>query len=266
MATHHVEDRATNVRGPSVIVNVIEVLRCFTVQKPLLGVTELADQVHLHKSSVSRILATLEQENLVERDARTRKFRLGLGLIAVAGPLLANLDVRRVAFPILQDLCERTRETTVLTLWDGAGVVCVEEIPSAQPVRHSSAIGTRYGSALSASVQVFLAAESKERVLGLLNSGKIDLASRDPDSLEHYLDRLAAVRKQSYATNYGETCIQEFGVAAPVLDHRGSVVAALMLAAPCFRISSCHIRLLGEACRDAADQVTLRLGGQAGAR
>ena len=55
-------------RGASVILNVIEVLRCFTVDRPLQGVTEIATKVGLHKSSVSRILATLEQAEIVERD------------------------------------------------------------------------------------------------------------------------------------------------------------------------------------------------------
>lgn len=80
-----------DARGQSVILTVIEVLRCFTVEQPLQGVTE----VGLRKSSVSRLLATREQEDIVERDETSRKFRLGLGLISVAGPLLANLDVRR---------------------------------------------------------------------------------------------------------------------------------------------------------------------------
>ena len=77
-------------KGASVVVNAIAVLRTFTADEPLLGVTEIANRVGLHKSTVSRILATFEQEHLVERDAETRRFRLGLGLIAVAGPLLAE--------------------------------------------------------------------------------------------------------------------------------------------------------------------------------
>ena len=81
-----------DTKGASVIVNAIAVLRSFTADDPLLGVTEIANRVGLHKSTVSRILATFEQENLVERDADTRRFRLGLGLISVAGPLLAELE------------------------------------------------------------------------------------------------------------------------------------------------------------------------------
>ena len=64
----------TEPRGAPVIVNVIEVLRCFTVDEPLLGVTEIAARVGLHKSSISRILATLETEtssNATSRPAST---------------------------------------------------------------------------------------------------------------------------------------------------------------------------------------------------
>src|SRR5512132_3005425 len=86
----------TDAKGASVVVNAIAVLRSFTADEPLLGVTEIANRVGLHKSTVSRILATFEQEGLVERDPDTRRFRLGLGLIAVAGPLLAELEERRV--------------------------------------------------------------------------------------------------------------------------------------------------------------------------
>jgi DNA-binding IclR family transcriptional regulator len=69
---------AAEARTASVVSNAIAVLRCFSVREPLLGVTEIAGRVGLHKSTVSRILATLEQENLVERDPQTRRFRLGL--------------------------------------------------------------------------------------------------------------------------------------------------------------------------------------------
>ena len=59
-------ERAENGRGASAIVNVLRILRCFTVEEPSQGVTEIAEKVGLHKSSVSRVLATLEQEQVVE--------------------------------------------------------------------------------------------------------------------------------------------------------------------------------------------------------
>jgi DNA-binding IclR family transcriptional regulator len=256
-----VNGEAAEARGSSPISNAIAVLRCFSVDEPLIGVTDIAARVGLHKSSVSRILATLESEGLVERDEPTRRYRLGLGLIAVAGPLLADLDERRVAYPVLRDLTERTGETSALLKWNGHEAVSVEQIPSPHQVKHTTTLGTRYSTALSASVQVFLAAEQPERARALLRAGTVALAETDDAGLDAFARRLAEVSQRGYALNYGETSVEEVGVSAPVFDHRGDVVAAVLVSAPRFRISPEHLQVLGEACAQAARDITRRLGG-----
>lgn len=260
MVAQTTETPAAEPRGASVIVNVIDVLRCFTAEHPVLGVTEIAAQVGLHKSSVSRILATLEQERIVARDEATRKYSLGLGLIAVAGPLLANLNVRRVSFPFLNELARDTGETAVLTIWDGAESVSVEQIPSIHQVKHTSAMGSRYNTALSASVQVFLAYEEPAKTATLLESGAVVLPANTEATRTDYLTRLERVRSTGYAANHGETSVDEVGVAAPIFDHRGAVVASVMIAAPYYRVSETQLRQLGTACIRAARQISLRLG------
>ncbi len=250
-----------DAKGTSVIVNAIAVLRSFTADEPLLGVTEIANRVGLHKSTVSRILATFEQEGLVERDPETRRFRLGLGLIAVAGPLLAELEERRVAYPVLRELTELTGETSALMMWEGNESICVEQIASRHQIKHTTPLGARYKDALSSSVQVFLATEPEERVRSLLLSGVITYPGLDETSLEGYLLRLKDDSRRGWAMNYGESSLDEVGVAAPVYDHRGDVVAAVLIPAPRFRVSNERLQVLGESCLAAADKVTARLGG-----
>jgi IclR family acetate operon transcriptional repressor len=252
-----------DTKGASVIVNAIAVLRAFTADEPLLGVTEIANRVGLHKSTVSRILATFEQEHLVERDAETRRFRLGLGLIAVAGPLLAELEERRVAYPVLRELSEQTGETSALMVWSGDESICVEQIASHHQIKHTTPLGARYNDALSASVQVFLAQEPEGRVRSLLSSGAITYPGLDESSLDAYLVRLKDDVRRGWAINYGETSIDEVGLAAPVYDHRGEVVAAVLIPAPRFRVSQDRLKALGESCAAAAAKVTARLGGRA---
>ena len=251
-----------DTKGTSVIVNAIAVLRSFTADEPLLGVTEIANRVGLHKSTVSRILATFEQEHLVERDPETRRFRLGLGLIAVAGPLLAELEERRVAYPVLRELTDQTGETSALMVWNGTESMCVEQIASRQQIKHSTPLGARYQDAMSASVQVFLSAEPAERVRALLRSGTITYPGLDEASLDGYQIKLGDVARRGWAINYGESSIDEVGVAAPVYDHRGDIVAAVLIPAPRFRVSRERLQSLGEACSAAAHQVTTRLGGR----
>jgi IclR family acetate operon transcriptional repressor len=247
-------------RTASVIGNVIEVLRCFTVDEPVQGVTEIAVQVGLHKSSVSRILATLEELDIIEREPESRKFRLGMGLLSVAGPLLANLDPRRVSLPVLRELTAKTRETTALMVWNGAESVTVEQVASPEQVKHTTALGTRYATALSASVQVFLAEMADDDVRELVARGAPSLPDGSPVGLRAYLSLLAQARERGYAVNFGATSPDEVGVAAPVRDHRGEVVAAVLLAAPYYRVGEDRVTELGAACAAAAAEVSSRLG------
>ena len=253
-------DTSTESRTTPVVSNAISVLRCFSVDEPQLGVTDIAGRVGLHKSTVSRILSTLEQENLVERDPQSRRFGLGLGLITMAGPLLADLDERRVAYPVLQELTEQTGETSALSVWNGTGTVCVEQIPSPREIKHTIPLGTRYDSALSSSVQVFLAHQPPERVRALLLAGTITHHSTADAAVTAYQEDLARVRADGVAVNYGKTSVDEVGVATPVFDHRGELVAAVMIAAPRYRVTEEQAEQLVAACTAAAEEISQRLG------
>ena len=211
------------------------------------------------RARVSRILATLEQAGYVERDDGSGRFRLGLGLIALAGPLLADLDVRRVALAPLQQLTERTGETTALMVWNGHETVVVEQVQSPNQVKHTAAIGTRYDTSESASVQVFLAALPPGEVRGCSTAAARRNARRH--TLDSYVAELDQVAEQGVAVNDGRTSVEEVGVAAPVRDHRGVVVAAVLLSAPRFRVPPAMLDVLARSVVETASVVSARLGG-----
>lgn len=254
------ERPSTEPKGASVIVTVIEVLRCFTVDEPLQGVTEIAGKVGLHKSSVSRILATLEKEQVVERDTQSRKYRLGLGLLSVAGPLLADLDVRRAALPVLRDLAARSGETSALVVWSGSEAVTVEQVPSPHQIKHTTPLGTRYQTAESASVQVFLAELPAEEVRTRVLGGRPRLPDTSPIAMEAFVAELQEVVARGYAVNYGLTSADVVGVASPVSDHRGEVVGAVLIAAPSYRVPEEAVGELGQQALGAATEISRRLG------
>ncbi|MEO8222147.1 MAG: IclR family transcriptional regulator C-terminal domain-containing protein, partial [Specibacter sp.] len=177
------------------------------------------------------------------------------------GPLLAELEERRVAYPLLHRLTELTTETSALMVWNGRESMCVEQIASPQQVKHTAPLGARYQDAMSASVQVFLAEEPEERVRALILDGTITYAGMDEAGLEAYLLRLKDAATRGFATNYGESSMDEVGVAAPVYDHRGNLVAAVLIPAPRFRVSPERLQTLGEVCSQTARLITTRLGG-----
>ena len=252
-------ERNGDSRSPSVLLNGLRVLESFSMAEPVLGVTEIARKVDLHKSSVSRILATLEKAGYVERDDSSGRFRLGLGLIALTGPLLANLDVRRMAHPELAELTQRTGETSALMVWNGHESVVVEQVPSPKQVKHTAAVGTRYDTYASSSVQVFLSDMPRAEVQRLFER-RLLLGPDDADSVSEYLDELGEIRDRGYAVNDGRTSIEEVGISAPVHDHRGVLVGAVMLSAPRFRVPHTMLDSLGRTVAESARTVSARLG------
>lgn len=245
-------------KNASAASTLIRVLRCFTVDEPVRGVSEIAAEVGLHKSSVSRILTTLQSERLVQQDEISRKYRLSWGMLGIAGPLLSTLDVRKAAVGALQDLRDATHETASLIVSDGVEGISVEQVVSPQAIKHTSDMGTRYDTGFSASIQVFCSQLPDEKVRALLRSGQ--LLFDGPVDEEAYLEHLHEIHERGYAINAGLTAPDEVGIAAPVFDHRGEIVAALMIAAPRYRTDDARIAEIGPLVADAAAQVSVGLG------
>lgn len=242
------------------LLNGLGVLEAFSIEKPVLGVTEIAQGVGLHKSTVSRILSGLADAGYVQRDEATGRYRLGLGLLALSGPLLADLDVRRAALPYLEELTERTLETSALAVWNGQEAVVVEQVPSPHQVKHTASIGTRYNRFASSSVRVCLAALSEARSRELLASGTVLLGDEYGSDLKGAAGELARVREAGVAVNDGLTTPEEFGVSAPVWDYRERMAGCVVASAPRSRIGPGAGALLEAAVRETAAAVSARLG------
>lgn len=236
-------------------------MQAFTREEPILGVSEIARRVGLHKSTVSRILATLEETTLVERHPTSGRFRLGVGVIALAGPMLANLDVRRVARPFLEDLTRKTGETTGIVVWSEGASVSVEQVASPRKVKHTIPLGTQFREHASASVKVFLAEASDEEVKAFIDRGLERYTEHTITDPEEYLDSLKQVRELGYAVNAGETSLEETGIASPIRDHRDQVIAAVLLSAPYYRTPPERVKELGLLVKQTAAHISKWLGG-----
>lgn len=240
--------------------NGLSVLQAFSIGTPVLGVTEIAARVDLHKSTVSRILSGLADVGFVEREPESGRYRLGLGVIALAAPLLAELDVRRAALPYLEDLVRETSETAAISVWNGAEAVVVEQVPSPHQVKHSASIGTRYTKLASSSVRVFLSELPEDRVRELLDSHQV-VVGDDPQLKRPIKSQLAAVRDAGFAVNDGLTTEEEFGISAPARDARGLIAGCVTLSAPRSRVHRQKTQdALVAAVRHAAGLVSGRLG------
>ena len=227
------------------------------------GVTELARRLGLHKSTASRLLATLEKRGLVEQDDETGRYRLGLVVIRLAEKAERTLDLRAIAMPELDRLARATRETTGLGVADGDQFLTVAQADGPNLVAVGDWTGRGVPIHSVAAGKVLLAAMPEREILKLVRRGLDRFTDRTITQLEPLLEELARIRRRGYATAFGEFDAGLNAVAAPVHDARGQVSAAVDIWGPAFRITPQRMPELVQQVRESAAAVSVRLGGTA---
>jgi IclR family transcriptional regulator, acetate operon repressor len=235
-------------------------LKAFDSGPAELGVMELSRRVDLHKSTVSRLLATLESEGLIERVPETDKYRLGFMLMRLAGQVTHFGDVREAARPMLVELTERSRETVHLAVLDGDDVVNIEQISGPHLVREGNWVGRRTPLNCVANGKALLAFQPEATIARVLAGPLPRYTERtiaDPARLRR---DLAQARERGYAQALGEIEEGLNAVAAPIRDAAGAVVAAVSVSGPAYRVTADRIPELGALVVGAAAKISARLG------
>jgi IclR family acetate operon transcriptional repressor len=227
------------------------------------GVTELARRLGLHKSTASRLLATLEKRGLVEQDDESGKYRLGLVVIRLAEQAERTLDLRSLGMPELERLARTSHETTGLGVLDGDNLLTVAQADGPNLIAVGDWTGRSIPLHCGAGGKVLLAALAEREVLGVVRRGLRAYTDRTLVELEPLLEELARIRRRGYATAFGEYDPGLNAVAAPVHDARGNVVAAVYVWGPAFRVTPLRVPELATQVRRAAAAISARLGAGA---
>ncbi len=225
------------------------------------GVTELARRLGLHKSTASRLLATLQKRGLVEQDEESGKYRLGLVVIRLAERAERTLDLRGISMPELERLARLTHETTGLGILDADALLTVAQADGPNLIAVGDWTGRSTPLHCVASGKVLMAALAEREVLRIVRRGLVSYTERTITELEPLLEELARIRRRGYATALGEYEIGLNAVSAPVHDARGHVVAAVDIWGPAFRLTPRRIPELAVQAREAAAAISIRLGG-----
>lgn len=193
---------------------------------------ELAEAVGVHKTTVLRLLRTLEDDRLVYRDGAYR-YHLGAGLFALSSRALEQRPVRAAAIQHLATLNRETGHTVHLAAYEGGEVVYIDKYDSRHPVRMYSRIGLRARLHCTAVAKVLLAGlPARERRAVAEGIEYEALTPRTLTSPEALLTELARVAEQGYAVDRGEHETFINCVAAPIRDASGRVVAAVSVSVP----------------------------------
>ncbi len=113
----------------------IRVLLLFDVQRPLLTVSEISEQLEYSKSKTYRLVRTLAQHGLLEEDGGSSKYGRGLNVLRLGFVAQQRFDICKIARPFMEELCARTNETVFLTALCGTKAICLERVESEDPIR-----------------------------------------------------------------------------------------------------------------------------------
>ncbi|MGZ5299948.1 MAG: IclR family transcriptional regulator [Actinomycetota bacterium] len=247
---------ASNLQSVARAIRALELI----AEAGALRVTELGRLLDVHKATASRLIATLAERGLVERDPVSEKYRLGFGLIRLAGAAMAGLDLVRTAHPILEDLAERTHETVNLGVLSGDAVVYVDQISGTRAIVSVSWVGRRTPLHCTSNGKVLMAnmpEPERDRLVARPLERPTAHTIADPATL---IVQLREIRIRGYAQTLEELEEGLNAVAAPVRGSDGEVVAALSVSGPAFRMRAVDLPRIARLTMEAAGAVSRRLG------
>ncbi|MBD2871241.1 IclR family transcriptional regulator [Paenibacillus arenilitoris] len=210
----------------------LDILLCFT-SKTDWAMTEIAEQVGLHKSTVHRMLATLEEKGFIERDRSTDRYHLGLKVWELSANLSRTDDQATIWLPVLERLRDQLGETVSIYVRDGIERIRIQAVQSNQAVRRVAPVGVRLPLYAGASSKVLIAyAEQDVRQSIFENPAWLNAIDLEP-----YKKQLEEIRASGYATSFEEREPGVAAVSAPVFDRAGKIAAALSVSGPASRLT-----------------------------
>lgn len=245
------EDRKLTVRA---VERALDILMCFTKASDL-GLTEISSQIGLHKSTVHRLMTTLEEKGFVIRDSATEKYRLGLRIWELSAHLSHSDNPAVLLLPQMELLRDRLGETVSLYLLDGTERLRIQAVQSSQAIRRVASVGARLPLYVGASSKVLVAFADSTTMQTILNSPDWpSLVDR-----EDYVRQLEEIRAKGYATSYEEREPGAAAVSAPIFNHSGTAVAALSVSGPVSRLSPQTLVEFGPVLIEAAREMGMMM-------
>lgn len=222
-----------------------------------MGLTELAKASGLCKSGAHRLLQALVDEHYVQRQ-ESGSYAAAIKLWELGSAALVGFDLRRHADGVMESLMQRTGETVHLSVLDQREVVYVHKVDGPNPVRAYSQIGGRAASHCVATGKAMMAFKSSN----WLADATLHLSAATPRTVtdpEGFKSQMERVRKVGYAINLGEWRLSINGLAAPIFDGTGSVIAAIGISGPDSRLKPGRLRSLADAVRASAQALSADL-------
>lgn len=220
----------------SSVKNSCHLLKLFLDSPKELGVTDLSKRLGLSKGAVHKLLITLESEGLIRQNPANKQYALGYTLLELGNKVLKDHNMVEFARPHMLRLASTTKELVCLCVIDGTDAIYVDKIDSQYPIRFDIEVYRRFPLYATSASRSILAFQSESFVEEVLSE---ELRTFTQYSLKHpqdIKDRLAHIRERGYEMSSNLRNVGVTGIAAPIFDAAGQVIASISTIGPTDRM------------------------------
>lgn len=251
----------TSVRNNSSSVRkALSIVECISQSADGATLEELSKKLGMNRSTLIRLMAPLQDYELVFKNPETGTYQMGIKALQWARISVSRLDVRKVAYPFMRDLMQSHNETVFLAIHDDAHIVYIDKVESQNTIRMVAQIGGRMPVHSTATGKAILAHLSTEEVEKVCKKGLKQCTPFTLTTCSQLKENLKGVRNLGYSIDKEENELGVVSIAAPIFDRKSHVIAAISIAGPSFRITPDYMSVLGESVKKAGMGISKVLG------
>ncbi len=239
----------------------LNILEVVSQSKEPLGVTELSNKMDLNKSTVYRMLNTLQYRGYIAQDNENDKYTTGLKLFELGSLVINELDLRKATISYLEDLMKLTGETVHLGILDDGEVIYIEKVESSETIRMHSKIGKRVYAHNTSLGKILLAYSDEEVMENILNNKGLPKTTENTIiKQKKFKKHLQQVKEQGYAVDNEESEKGINCIAGPIFDHKGEITAAFSISVPKIRLNVDITKKYGDLILEYSKRISEALG------
>ena len=239
----------------------LRILDLFDEHTTELKITDISDQIGLHKSTVHSLLKTLQQRGYINQNLENGKYGLGMKLFERGNYVIQSLDIRKLAKKYLMDLSAKTGQTTHLVILDGKEGTYIDKVEGPMAVILYSRIGKRIPLHCSAVGKALIAFKEKDEIKKILAEYAYTQQTEFTITNEiEFLQELEKVQSQGYAVDNQENEPGVRCIAAPIRNHENKVIAAISLSTLIAGVDDIQLGIFVQQLKQASSALYQKMG------
>lgn len=253
--------RDVNIEFIRSVNRAIDVLDSFSTEKPELSIDEIVAQTKIAKTTVYRLLYTLEKRGLVRYNRENFKYQLGLKLLEYGSLISSTLDVKKDAEDTLNELQRKIQQTVLMAIYENEAMVYVYKRENSEGLKFSpSYVGKHRPLHYGVLSQVILAYLPEYKIDKILRDELPQWTEKTIVDKNKLRERLKQIRQDQYCIDVEETAIGVTGVGAPVFDRDGNFISVVGVIGPSILLVNEELDRVLNLLQEAAREISLKVG------